>query len=63
LPGLSEDVRDRPTNVGIVGQRHLHSLWEHKGRADLEHRPRGDIEEELTLTADVVKHDGITAPC
>jgi len=51
LSRLSEDFRDPPTNVGIVvGQRHVHSLWEHQGRADLEHRARGYIEEKLRLT-------------
>ena len=44
--GLSEDFRD-PTNVGVVGQRHVHSLREHQGRADLEHRVSGHIEEKL----------------
>jgi hypothetical protein len=45
---LSEDFRDRPTDVGIVvGQRHVHSLREHQGRADLEHRVHGHIEEKL----------------
>jgi hypothetical protein len=45
---LSENFRDRPTDVGIVvGQRHVHSLREHQGRADLEHRVRGHIEEKL----------------
>jgi hypothetical protein len=52
VPRLSEDFRDRPTHVGIVvGQRHLYSLWEHQGRADLEHRVRGHVEEKLRLTA------------
>jgi hypothetical protein len=50
VPGLSEDFRDCPTNVGIVGGRDMHSLREQQGRADLEHRVRGHIEEELRLT-------------
>jgi hypothetical protein len=48
---LSEDFRDRPTHVGIVvDQRHVQSLREHQGRADLEHGVRGHIEEELRMT-------------
>jgi hypothetical protein len=48
LPGLPEDIRGRSTDVGIVvGQRRVPALREHQGRADLEHRVRGDVEEEL----------------
>jgi len=46
---LSADVRDRPANVGIVVERHVLSLREHEGRADLEQRERGHIEEELRI--------------
>jgi uncharacterized protein with PIN domain len=49
---VSEDLRNRQANVGIVGgRRHVRSLREHQGRANLEHRVCGHVEEELRLTA------------
>jgi hypothetical protein len=48
LPRLSEDVRDRPADVGIVGdQREMPWLREQQGRADLEQGIRRHVEEEL----------------
>jgi hypothetical protein len=50
VPRLSEDVRDRPINVGIAGgQDNVLSLREQQSRADLELRARDHVEKELRL--------------